>query len=196
MIKINLLPEKRKKKAKGPKNLVLSIVAANLSALLIVGGVTIWLKAGIAKLQEQSETNKAVIAKLTTKIKEVEKLKKLNQELQERSKLIEMLRKNQSIPVRVLDEVNMLIPDGVWLTSLVFKDNGISLEGNAFSNLDVVSFIDNLKKSTVLSDTYLEESRESAEQVSQRPQRGVMPDAKQAEKIKTYRFKVSFRVRA
>ncbi|MBF0557902.1 MAG: PilN domain-containing protein [Nitrospirae bacterium] len=203
MIRINLLTEKRKKKAKGPQNLLLSLFVANVAALLIAGGATLWLHSGIARLKEQSEANKAAIAKLSTKINEIRKLEKLNKELEARGKLIESLRNTQSIPVRVLDEVNMLVPDAVWLTSLVFRDNGISLEGVAFSNIDVVSFIDNLKNSSVLTDTYLEESREAAEQAAPKKSRmmdaleqeGKEREAKSAEKPRIYHFKVSFRVK-
>lgn len=192
MIRINLLEEKRKKRAKGPKNIVLALLAANLSALLIAAVATAWLKGGIARLKDQSDSNKAVVAKLTTRITEIKKLETLNKELEGKSKLIEMLRNNQSVPVRVLEEVNLLIPDGVWLTSLVFKDNGISLEGSAFSNIDIVSFIDNLKRSTVLSDTYLEESKESAVQSPQKTQRSGQPEEA---RTKIYLFKVNFRVK-
>lgn len=103
------------------------------------------------------------MAKLATKINEIKNLEQLNKMFGQRSMLIETLRKNQSIPVRVLDEVTMLVPDGVWLSSLVFKDNRISLEGNAFSNFDIVSLMDNLKRAADLSDAYLEESREGGD---------------------------------
>jgi type IV pilus assembly protein PilN len=178
MIKINLLTEKRKRKIKGPKNLVFSLVVVNLAALLIAGGATLWVKSKVTQLRDQNEANKAVIAKLATKINEIKSLEKLNKLLEQRSLLIETLRKNQSIPVRVLDEVSMLVPDGVWLSSLVFKDNSISLEGNAFSNFDIVSFMDNLKRSADLTDAYLEESREG-----------------EIDKVKVYRFKANFKVK-
>ena len=192
MIKINLISEKRKRIPGGPKKLILSLVAVNLSALLIVGVTTLWLKGAIAKLNDQGEANKSVVASLTSKIDAIKNLEKLNKALEGRTTLIETLRKSQSIPVLVLDEVSKLIPEGVWLVSLVFKDNGISLEGYAFSNIDVVSFIDKMKKSTVLTDTYLEESRESGEQFSQKSQ---TPEAKEGEKIKIYKFKLNSRVK-
>jgi type IV pilus assembly protein PilN len=179
MIKINLLTTtKKKRKIIGPANLLLYLVIVNVSALLIAGGVTVWVKSRVARLGEQNDANKSVIAKLTTKINEIKNLEKLNKDLELRSTLIETLRKNQSTPVRVLDEVSMLVPDGVWLTSLIFKENAVSLEGNAFSNIDIVSFIDNLKRTADLSDVYLEESREG-----------------DIEKVKVYRFKANFRVK-
>jgi len=179
MIRINLLEErKRKRKIKGPANLLLFLVVANLAALLIAGGVTVLMKVKVTRLKAQSEANKVVIAQLTTKIKEIKNLEQMNKTLEERGKLIEMLRKNQSVPVRVLDDVSALVPDGVWLASLIFKENGISIEGNAFSNIDIVSFIDNLKKSPDISDVYLEESREG-----------------EIDKVKVYRFKANFKVK-
>ena len=179
MIRINLLAvKKRKKKLKGPSNLLLFLVAANLAALLIAGGATFLIKVRVDRLKALSDANKAAIAQLNTKIKEIKNLEQLNKTLDERSKLIEMLRKNQSVPVRVLDDVNTLVPDGVWLASLTFKENGISIEGNAFSNINIVSFIDNLKKSPDLSDVYLEESREG-----------------EIDKVKVYKFKANFKVK-
>ncbi|MGD0282313.1 MAG: PilN domain-containing protein [Dissulfurispiraceae bacterium] len=179
MIKINLLEvTKKKRKARGPGNLVPYLVIINVSALLIAAGVTAWVKGRVTQLGDQSEANKAAIVKLTIKVKEIKSLEALNKELELRGALIETLRKNQSVPVRVLDEVSMLVPDGVWLTSLVFKESGISLEGNAFSNIDIVSFIDNLKRAADLSDVYLEESKEG-----------------EIEKVEVYKFRANFKVK-
>ncbi len=118
------------------------------------------------------------MASLSKKIAEIKKFEKLNKELEQRSTLIETLRKNQAIPVRILDEVSSVIPEGVWLNSLAYKENGVSMEGFAFTNIDIVSYIDNLKRLGSVSDVYLEESRES-----------------EVEKVKVYKFKLSFKVR-
>lgn len=178
MIRINLLTEKRKGKIGVSEDLVRVLIIANLSALLITGVALLWVKGRVSKLNDESSTNKQVVETLTKRVNETKKIENLNKELEEKSTLIETLRKNQAVPVRVLDEVSMLIPEGVWLNSLVFKDNGISLEGNAFSNVDIVAFIDNLKKSSDLSDVYLEESKEI-----------------EIDKAKVYHFKANFRVK-
>lgn len=176
MIRINLLAEKRRRR--GLRNIFLALVALNLAATIFAGGVTVWVKGQVDRLRDESEANKTVIETLKKKIDEMHQIEKLNKALELRSSLIETLRKNQSVPVRVLDEVSMLIPDRVWLTSLTFKDNGVSLEGNAFSNIDIVSFMDNLKKASDLTDVYLEESREG-----------------EIDKVKIYRFKANYRVK-
>jgi len=179
MIRINLLIEKRKKRRIiGPQNVAVALIAVNLAALVVSGSATVWVKGKVAQLRDQSEANKSVIGTLTKKINEINKIDKQNKEFEQRSKLIETLRKNQSVPVRVLDEVDLLIPDGVWLTALFFKDSTVSLEGTAFSNIDIVSFVDNLKRSSDLDDVYLEESREG-----------------EVDKVKVYQFKAHFKVK-
>jgi type IV pilus assembly protein PilN len=176
MIRINLLGEARRKR--GPQNLFLTLVALNLGAIILAGGVTMWVNGEINRLRNEGESNKTVIETLKSKIDEMHKIQKLNKELELRGSLIETLRKNQSVPVRVLDEVSMLVPDGIWLSSLTFKDNAVSMEGNAFSNIDIVSFMDNLKKASDLTDVYLEESREG-----------------EIDKVKIYRFKANCKVK-
>jgi len=179
VIKINLLSEKRKKRRIiGLKDVATVLIAVNLAALVVSGSATVWLKSKVAQLRDQSAANQLVIGTLTKKINEINKIAKLNKEFEQRSTLIEALRKNQAVPVRVLDEASLLIPDGVWLNALFFKDGTVSLEGTAFSNIDIVSFMDNLKRSADLADVYLEESREG-----------------EIDKVKVYQFKAHFRVK-
>jgi type IV pilus assembly protein PilN len=158
--------------------MAVSLVAVNIAALVVSGAGTVWVKSKVAQLREQGEANESVIGTLKKKIDEMNKFDKLNKELEQRSTLIEVLRKNQSVPVRVLDEVGQRIPDGVWLSALFFKDNTVRLEGTAFTNIDIVSFMDNLKRSADLADVYLEESREG-----------------EVDKVKVYRFKAHFKVK-
>ena len=179
MIRINLLIEKRKKRRfMLPQNVTGLLLAVNLAALVVSGSLTVWVKSEVAQLRDRSEANKSVIGTLTKKISEINKIDKLNKELEQRSTLIEVLRKKQSVPVRILDEVSQLIPDGVWLSALFFKDNIVSFEGTAFTNTDIVFFVDNLKRSADLDDVYLEESREG-----------------EIDKVKVYHFKAHFKVK-
>ncbi|MEW5744808.1 MAG: PilN domain-containing protein [Nitrospirota bacterium] len=179
MIRVNLLTEKRKKKAKGgPAPFLVMLAAAVLVALLAAAAGIAIVTSKVASLNEQQAANTGVIADLSRKIDEIKRYEKLNKELEQKSGLIETLRKNQFIPVTMLDEVSGLVPEGLWLESLTCKDNGITLEGYAFTNIDIVAYVDNLKKSKAFSDVYLEESREA-----------------EIEKVKVYRFKMSFRVR-
>lgn len=179
MIRINLLPEKKKKKKiKGPANFAIQIAIVTVATLLAVGLATAWLKLRVSQLKTEIETNKATMADLTKKINEVKKYEQLNKEIQQKSSIIETLRKNQSVPVKILNDISMTLPSGVWLSSLVYKDEGIDLEGYAFTNFNVVNYVQNLKKLDNLTDVYLVESRES-----------------EIEKKRAYKFKIIFKVR-
>ena len=180
MIRINLITEKKKKKrARGPRNFLVTVAIIAAAALLSMSIITFLLKSGVAQLRAQSESNKAVIATLSKKISEIKKYEQLNKELAQRGNVIEMLRKNQAVPVRLLDELSGIIPEGVWLNSLAYHDNGVNVEGYAFTNLDLVFYVDNLKKSPNFADVYLEESREA-----------------DVEKVRVYKFKLNFKVKA
>ena len=59
----------------------------------------------------------------------------------------------------MLDEVSALMPDGIWLTSLVNKGNQVNLEGYAFTNPNLVNYIQNLKGSEYMVNVTLLESK-------------------------------------
>lgn len=179
MIRINLLSEKKKKKklTGAQQLLVTSAIIAAVSLVLIITTL-FYLKYKVSQLKEKAESNKVVIADLNRKISEVKKLEQLNAEIQEKTRIIEILRKNQLAPVIVMDEVSRLLPHGVWLNSLIYKDGAVSLEGHAFSNIEIVSYVEKLKKSYYFSDVYLEESRQVEE-----------------EKVFVYKFKLNFRMK-
>ncbi len=178
MIRINLLAQKKKKRVKGPASFLATIIITSGAALILMGLVTFVLKSSVSKLKEQSESNKAKLAELNKKINEVKKYEKLNKEIEQRNALIETLRKNQAVPVRILNDVSMAMPEGIWLASMTYKDNGVGLEGYAFTNIDIVSYVENLKKSANFIDVYLEESKQV-----------------EFEKVQVYRFKLNFKVK-
>lgn len=182
MIKINLIPEtgkKHRKKIKGPANFVLMFSVITVTTLVVMGAATLYVKSEVSKLKTQEEENNRKISSLKKDIDEVKKYEALIAELKQRGTIIEELRKNQAVPVKILDEVSSIAPEGVWLTALSYKGNNVNLEGIAFTNDDIVAYIENLKRSGDMADVYLEESRES-----------------EIEKVKVYRFKLKFNVKA
>jgi type IV pilus assembly protein PilN len=179
MIKINLLSEKRKKKKIGkPANFLTVVASVTLGTVVITGAVVFWLKSEVAGLKAQSEANKVIIADLSKKISEVKRYEKLNKEITDRSVIIETLRKNQFVPVMMLDEVSRAIPEGIWLTALIHREGVVTLEGYAFTNEQIVLYAENLKRTARFSDVYLEESHQV-----------------EVENTLVYRFKLNFRVR-
>lgn len=179
MIRVNLLAVKRKKKAKPLPTFVISAVLFSVVMICVLVYLFLYYNSKLSTTKTQFETNKQKIAELKNKIKEVENFEKLNKTIDERNKLIEQLRRNQKVPVMMLDEVSRSLPKGVWLTAMSFSEKGGTLEGYAFTNSDVVAYVENLKGSKLLTDIYLQESKQA-----------------EVEKIPLYQFKLTFKVTA
>jgi type IV pilus assembly protein PilN len=91
-------------------------------------------------------------------LKEVKNVEDERKKVTDKIGIIEQLKKNQQGPVRLLDEISRAIPVSVDLLSMVESGGNINLVGEAFSNEDVVKFVDNLKASPYFTDINLLET--------------------------------------
>ncbi|MBI5634917.1 MAG: PilN domain-containing protein [Nitrospirae bacterium] len=161
MIKVNLISTKKKKKQKPvPAFLIYTILLT-----LIVGAVFLYItyhfSSTVSAKEAKVKENEKIIAALKEKIKAVEDFEKLNKTFQQRKDIIEELGRNKSRPVKILDEIGALLPPGVWLTSADISGANLSLSCIAFTNTDVVNYVNNLKNSQIFTDIYLQESVQS-----------------------------------
>ena len=167
MIRINLLPvpkaRKVKKQAEMRSQLVFAVVA--LVAVVFICG-TIWAslnKETKVLVVKKNEANQE-LEKLKDLVKEVEGYEENKRSLEEKNQVIEQLRKNQSGPIHILDELsNSMDKLKLWLVQLEVKGKGVSLSGKAVTNSDIVEFIGNLKSSKYFSDVQLIESKQVLE---------------------------------
>jgi type IV pilus assembly protein PilN len=163
MIKINLLPTKKKP----PKKVMDLQKQALLAALiLILIGIILWYfinrqKAQIATLQNEKNAAEVRLKEQDNTLKEVKNVEDERKKVAEKINVIEQLKKNQSGPVRLLDEISKALPLGVNLSSMTEGNNNINIEGEAFTNDDVVRFVDNLKASRVLAGVMLLETSQT-----------------------------------
>ncbi|HAR46896.1 MAG: hypothetical protein A2X56_13840 [Nitrospirae bacterium GWC2_57_13] len=163
MIKINLLPTKRKV-SKKITELQQQMVLGGL--LLILTGIIIgffWmnLNARIAQLERDKAAAQARIAEQNNLLKEVNNIEAERKQVQDKINIIEQLKKNQKGPVRLLDEVSKALPEGVSITSLAENSGNVDLSGDAFTNEIIVRFVDNLKASQLLEEVFLLETRQA-----------------------------------
>jgi type IV pilus assembly protein PilN len=160
MIKINLLPTKKK-----PPKKVIDLQQQLLLALLVLILVAMGLwyfwntqKNRIIALEADKARAEAHLREQDNVLKEVKNVEEERRKVAEKIEVIEKLKKNQAGPVRLLDEASKALPVGVNLTSLTESSNNINIEGEAFTNEDIVRFVDNLKASPLLSDVSLLET--------------------------------------
>ena len=179
MIKVNLLPVKRRKKAKPLPSFLLATVIVTLATCAVMFYLYFFFSSRLSEKKAQFAANEKKIAELKEKIKAVEDFEKRNKMFKERNDIIEQLSKNKSLPVKVLDEIGSLLPTGVWFRSMNVSGGSINIEGYGFTNNEIVVFVDNVKNSKLFTDVYLIESK-----------------SVEMEKIPLYVYKITFKIKS
>jgi type IV pilus assembly protein PilN len=177
MIKINLLPTKKKPPKKVIDLQQQAILAGLVLVLVVIGLWYYWNTQNnrIETLENKKAAAEKQIADQNNMLKEVKDVEEQRKKVSEKIDIIEKLKKNQSGPVRLLDAVSNALPKGVNITSLQENNNKVNIDGSAFTNEDVVRFIDNLKASPVLKEVMLLETSQTTQ-----------------DKIDIYKYKLQF----
>ena len=166
MIKINLLPHLKAKKAKQQTLLQYQIwVLAGLLVVLtlVLGYFWLHLENRVEVLRQQKVARVQELEALKKKVREVENFERDKKAFEEKIKIIRQLKLNQSGPVQLLDQVSRSLPQRVWLTEISQRGNEVHITGKAMGNPDLVGFIKRLRRSRVFSSVDLLESRQANE---------------------------------
>ncbi|HLC17033.1 MAG TPA: PilN domain-containing protein [Thermodesulfovibrionia bacterium] len=186
MIRVNLLPEGKKKK-KRPFPLILFVgIVVTVITLSIFGAYTAYLSKKIKAMNDEFNQKTRQLQKLKEMIKEVENFEAENKLLADKNNIIMQLKKSQNGPVKVLDELSSKLPDeqdstqkaGMWFTSILDKAGTISLQGVAFSNTTLVNYVQSLKASENIINVNLVESKQA-----------------EIENVTIYNFTITFQVK-
>lgn len=158
MIRINLLPvEQTKKWELGQKQIV-------LFALVLVGvGAGNW--SWYSTVARNLETKKAQvqrirqdIAQLDKVISEVKNIAKEKAAIELKLRVLEDLRKARKGPVKLMDNLAVIMPERTWLTSFQERDGQLHLKGGAVTNEDLADLMRALKASSYFKDPNLKRS--------------------------------------
>ena len=167
MIKINLLPGPKAKKVKKQAEAQSQVVLAGLifiGIVLICGYSLFGLNKEINRLNNSKIKLNKDLAQLKEVVKEVENFEENKKNLEEKNRIIEQLKKNQTGPVYILDEIGRnLDPLKLWLISLTVRGKNLELKGKSITNSDIVEFIKQMKGSKFFKDVSLVESRQMTE---------------------------------
>jgi type IV pilus assembly protein PilN len=163
MIKINLLPTKRKVPKKVTELQQQMLLGGLILMLTGIGVGYVWkeLNNRIEELHREKVAAEAKIQQQENMLKEVKNIEEERKKVFDKIEVIEQLKKNQTGPVRLLDEISKALPAGVNLTSLSEKSGQVDINGTAFTNNDIVRFIDNLKTQPYFTDIFLMETKQA-----------------------------------
>jgi type IV pilus assembly protein PilN len=152
MIRINLLAadrESKKKKATFQSGQKVTIACSLV--LVLTGFVIGWRYLAIqresSKLDEDIAKAQTEATRLHQVIQQVQQFEQQKAQLQQRVVLIEQLRRSQTGPVHMLDQVSKSMPNMLWLTNLKQEDNNVTIDGRSTTQTGVSDFVGNLEGS-------------------------------------------------
>lgn len=155
MIRINLLATDRAAVAKAPRTSLIPpaqrlTVGAALIVLVTAGGIGWWywsLSSESARLDAEIARAETETQQLRSVLSQVQKSETRKAQLQQRVTLIEQLRKGQTAPVHLLDELSRSVPDRLWLTAMTEQGGAFTIDGQTTSLTALSDFVTNLEGS-------------------------------------------------
>lgn len=158
MIRINLLPvEQTKKWELGQKQIVLFL----LVLVGVAAGNWAW-HSGVAETlalkENQVQRIRQDIAQLDKVISEVRNIAKEKEAIELKLEVLSNLRKARTGPVKLLDNLAVIMPERTWLLSFQERDGKLLLKGGAVTNEDLADFIRALKASAYFKEPTLKRS--------------------------------------
>lgn len=157
MIRINLLAVERgaAKKTRGAGAGVTAAQRVTIGAALILLGTVVgigwwyWsLHTRGVRLDEEIAAAEIKAQQLRSVLAQVQKFETRKAVLQQRVTLIEQLRRGQSAPVHLLDEISRAVPERLWLVSLGQREASFTMEGRTSSLTALSDFVANLEGSS------------------------------------------------
>ena len=146
MIRINLLPYREKEKKANLQSRIVLLGGSLVVYLLVLGGVHFYFSMGISGLEKSIKEENAKLVVLNKKVGDVEARKRDKQEVEAKLGVIKSLEGNRLFPVRMLDELNLLVPArDVWLEKINQTGNELRIEGVARNNDVVARFMKRLE---------------------------------------------------
>jgi type IV pilus assembly protein PilN len=154
LIRINLLTVDRERAKRKAKFQVGQKVTVACSLILVVAALIVgwWFYAlhrTSADLDQQIADAERETQRLQSVIQQVAQFEARRAQLQQRVTLIEELRKGQTGPVHLLDQISRALPEGMWLVSLRQAGNEITLEGQCTSLNSLSDFVAALEASNL-----------------------------------------------
>jgi type IV pilus assembly protein PilN len=176
MIRINLLAverERTKRRALIPPAHRVAIAASLIlvgTALLI--GWWFWsLRQESARVDDEIAKAEIEMQQLRSVLLQVRQFETSKAALQQRVSLIEQLRRGQSGPVHVVDEISKALPEYTWLTEITQRGDEFTIVGMTTSLTGVSDYIANLSTSAwfrppiELVDSQIDGSQKASEPI-------------------------------
>lgn len=165
MIKINLLAEKRPAKRPTTSSSVnleglgsgrnILLVGILMIGVLVAAGWWWALDRSINNWQTKLQEADRELKRLEAAIKKSEEYEAQRDLLARKIQLITDLKKQQEVPVHILDQVSRNLPDFLWLETMTANRDRITISGKATTYAAVSNFYSNLTDSGYFANVEL-----------------------------------------
>ena len=174
MILINLLPHRELARKKRKESFQVSMVAAALVGVAICGAIYLLYQYRLDQQEQRNTLLSTEIKVLDGKIAEVAKIDAEIEALKARQKAVEDLQSDRNLPVHLLNELVLQLPDGVYIEKLKQTDQSVQIQGIAQSNERVSELLNSLATKTPwLSKPELVEVKGTTTQVNAKEKKRV-----------------------
>jgi type IV pilus assembly protein PilN len=157
MIRINLLAADKPRPrvvpfarfGAGPHNVTIGCAIILIAGAAFIGWRYWKIQQDSADLNDRISRAQTETIQLRSVLAEVQQFEQRRTQLQQRVGLIESLRKDQTGPVHMLDEISRAMPPTLWLTDLKQSLAGseVVIEGRCTVLTGLTDFVSNLEKS-------------------------------------------------
>jgi type IV pilus assembly protein PilN len=144
VILINLLPHREAARKRKREAFFAALAASAVAGGVIAGGVYLWYAAQISSQQSKNLVLQTENKKLDAQIKDIANLQTEIAALRARQQAVEDLQADRNMPVHLLNELVIQLPDGVYITSVKQENQLVSVTGTAQSNERVSELLRNL----------------------------------------------------
>lgn len=148
MILINLLPHREEARKRKRERFQITLFVSFLAGIAIAGGLYGVLQTLIENQRARNAFLETEIKGLDGQIKEIASIEDEIAALRARQTAVEDLQSDRNLPVHLLNQLVLQLPDGVYLTSVKQAGQVVTMQGMAQSNERVSEMLRNLSSNT------------------------------------------------
>ncbi|MGK7345335.1 MAG: PilN domain-containing protein [Candidatus Nitrospinota bacterium M3_3B_026] len=161
MIRINLLADRHAKDRLIIQQQVVAGIVIIIASIALCGFWWNMKRGDIAVVNTKIEQAKEELAKQKKIREQVKKMEARERRVKQILEAIEYLRMEKKGPVPYMDELNVLLPQEIWLTRVEDNNGSLTITGFSFSNTAVARLMKNMEKSGQFLNVELKEIRKA-----------------------------------
>jgi type IV pilus assembly protein PilN len=156
MIRINLLPYRAAKKKENIRRQVSIYLLSIVVVMLLVYAYNSSLKSKIVKITADISATKDQVTKYKKINQEIAEIKKKLELLDRKIEVIQSLERDRKVPVQTMDDLyRLLVQKRMWYTKIEDRVQNIKVNGIAIDNQTVADFMTRVEKTETYQNVRL-----------------------------------------